>query len=51
MNSASLEVDDQPHGGEKHPAIGATGANQSFACPDAAPLKMLEKNKAGQIAM
>jgi hypothetical protein len=51
MNSASTAVDNQPHGRHKHPAIGATGANQSFACPDAAPLKILEKNKAGQIAM
>jgi hypothetical protein len=51
MNSASTAVDNQPHGSDKHPAIGATGANQSFACPDAAPLKILEKNKAGQIAM
>jgi hypothetical protein len=30
MNSASIAVDNRPHGSEKHPAIGATGANSEF---------------------
>jgi hypothetical protein len=51
MNSASTEVDNQPHGSDKHYAMARLAQIRVLACPDAAPLEMLEKNKAGQIAM